>query len=119
MWKIKKKQEAAKQPESTGDKCAIAIPHGGTVDWDFMLSLRNLLYPVPSMIVDVRGCAVDEVRNYLVELARRIEASHILMIDSDIILQPDAFNRLYSHNLPVVSGLYSVFYQRPRPYLEG
>ena len=111
MFKIKRKQETTPRPESTGDKIAIAIPHVDHVYFEWAVALRSLRSPVPSKLIHVRSYTVDRARNALVEMAKQQGATFIFFLDSDLIVNPDALSRLYAHNLPIVSGVYTGWYE--------
>jgi len=58
-------------------------------------------------IVDiVDSVGVDLARNFIVEHFLKSDASHLLFIDSDMLLPADLLERLLAHNKDVVSALY-------------
>ena len=55
---------------------------------------------------------IDVARNVLAAEALRRGAGHILYVDDDVVLPPDALVRLLARDVPVVSGVY---YRRRPP----
>ena len=56
---------------------------------------------------------IDVARNVLAAEALRRGAGHILYVDDDVVLPPDALVRLLARDVPVVSGVY---YRRRPPF---
>ena len=73
---------------------------------EFLFSMIESIKPSISSIETNREWEVDVSRNQIVEKFLTTGYSHLLFLDSDIILQKDTILRLFSHNQPVVSGLY-------------
>jgi hypothetical protein len=65
--------------------------------------------------VFTQGTRLDEARNHLVREAFESNQSitHIMWIDSDMLVPADAIERLLSHDKPVVGGLY---HQKEAPF---
>ncbi|MDD5163485.1 MAG: hypothetical protein PHD95_04730 [Candidatus ainarchaeum sp.] len=57
-------------------------------------------------IFQVDSTVVDVARNVLVENFLKSDCTHMLFLDSDMVMPPDIVERLLSHNKEVVSGLY-------------
>lgn len=80
-----------------------------TVAWSF--GLRNLIVPGAERLpqggfLPLAGLPYDHGRNQMCMNAIEWGATHIFMLDSDVIPPRDTINRLLQHNLPVVSGMY-------------
>jgi hypothetical protein len=65
--------------------------------------------------VFTQGALLDEARNRLVAQAFESNPAitHIMWVDSDMLLPADAIERLLSHDKPVVGGVY---HQKEAPY---
>lgn len=53
------------------------------------------------------GREVGVARNVIVEAAIKAEAKYLLFLDDDVMITPDLFVRLLSHQKDIVSGLYT------------
>ena len=98
-------------------KVVICVPSGDMVHADFMMSLIALLFH-SSALVDVRlisakGSLITDNRNNGVVAARKHDATHLMFIDSDMIVPADALVRLLAHRKDVVGACYP---QRNPPY---
>lgn len=89
------------------DKLFIAIPHMGDTTIEWAISLRMLRIDCPYLVGHIKGFPIHVAREELVRDAKESEASHILFLDSDIILPQDAIQRLSQYEYPVVSALYA------------
>lgn len=56
---------------------------------------------------------VHEARNILIREAMELNPTHLLFLDADMVVPPDACQRLLRHQKNVVSGLY---FSRKKPY---
>ena len=56
---------------------------------------------------------VDTLRNDIVDKALAIGASHVIMLDVDMIYHPKTITRLLSHRLPIVGAM---SYRRYLPF---
>lgn len=93
-------------PSGRNDSIVIAIPHVGIVTFEWAVHFKTLQPPVPFTIIANRGLPIDRARCDLVTQAKKLGASHIFFLDSDVCLPPDGLARLYSHQLPIVCGVY-------------
>lgn len=100
------------------DLLLIAIPHTGLVSFEWSVGLRILNPPVPFNIISNRGLPIDRARCDLVEQAKRMKATHIFFLDSDVILPPDGLQMLWSHKLPIVAGVYGSKHEAPGVWIE-
>jgi len=86
--------------------CVVLVPHTGTIVVECDLALQELerrgyvVRRVPGY------SAIDVARNELAFKALKDGFQETMWIDSDIGFEPDSIDRLRSHNLPMVVGLY-------------
>src|SRR3990172_4474631 len=85
------------------------------------LTIRSLLAmraampkDLPVHFLDTVEVGVENARNFLTQRALDLSVSHLLWIDSDMVFDPDAANRLLDHDLPIVGGL---CHNRRHPYM--
>lgn len=86
----------------------IAVPHGGFVEPNVFARLfnqddcgaRSVLVPWGD------GYRIDEKRNGIARRALAMGADYVLMVDSDVLLPPDALASLLGHGKEVVLGYY-------------
>lgn len=87
-------------------KCVILVPFGGQIYPHCERALKELErrgYPVWR----VGGyAAIDQGRNQMATDALAKGFEETMWIDADIDFHPDAIDRLRSHNLPIVCGIY-------------
>ena len=100
------------------ESIAVAIPNVGIVTFDWAVQFRTLQSPVPFTIIANRGLPIDRARCDLVDQARKIGASHIFFLDSDVTLPPDGLVRLWNWRLPVVCGVYGSKHEAVGVWLE-
>jgi len=104
-------ESPAPQAAADGDrpdrrKCVILVPFLGSIHQECDSALKELErrgYEVRR----VGGyAAIDQGRNQMVTDSLRDGFEETLWIDSDIGFEPDAVERLRSHKLPIVAGIY-------------
>lgn len=100
------------------DRVAICMPIYGPMDPHAVVSFTELLYHTTSLGLSCgsifqTNTYIDRGRNQCVKHALDLNASHIMWIDSDMVIPHDAIVRFLSHGLPIVGGLY---FQRGEPY---
>jgi hypothetical protein len=100
------------------DQIVIAIPHVGIVTFEWAVHFKVLQPPVPFTIIANRGLPIDRARCDLVLQAKRMGASHIFFLDSDVCLPPDGLIRLYNWHLPIVCGIYGSKHESPGVWIE-
>ncbi len=83
----------------------LGVPHNGYVSMEWAESYKNLVHP-PAFRTYTRGQPIDAARNTLVQKMQESNCDWIFFLDSDIICPPDIIQKLLSHRLPIVSGLY-------------
>ena len=89
-------------------KILIGVPTADYIEPECLKSIFNLVRPkdVSLEFQFVLGDFIDESRNILADKAIRGGYDYIFYVDSDIILPNIALLYLYSHKVPIVSGLY-------------
>lgn len=91
-----------------GVKVCIAYPSGEFVHNKFLGSLFNLwAYSMAHVQVDLKNvvsCRVASNRNWLVEQAKAIKATHILFIDADSVVPPESIIRLLAYDKDIVGA---------------
>lgn len=75
------------------------------------LGFRRLIIPGP--VAPVAGMPYDMGRNSIAQRALDVGATHVFMLDTDVIPPPDAVLRLLAHNQPIISGMYC---RRSKPH---
>lgn len=87
-------------------KCVILVPVGGHIEPGCDEALRKLEargYAVRR----VRGyAAIDQARNQMATDALAEGFEELMWIDSDVVFAPEDVERLRSHRLPIVCGVY-------------
>ena len=93
-------------------KIAICIPSRGLVYSEMMESVdaaRTIFhaqYPdVKTVLLMSHYRPMPDCRSYLVQAAIDAQATHILFVDDDMSLYPDAIIKLYEHDVDIVTGL--------------
>jgi len=84
--------------------CVVLHTEVTTVAW--AMGLRNLILPGRSTVIFPSGMPYDMARNQGCMSALEYGATHVMMIDSDVILPPDGVLKLLARDLDIVSGLY-------------
>jgi len=62
--------------------------------------------PEGTLVTRAHGQSPARNRNLAIKMALEHEATHILFIDDDTIMQPDILTRLLAHDVDIVTGLY-------------
>ena len=60
----------------------------------------------PGMFMFKLDTYIEKARNELVWNAANENATHLMMIDSDMVFPPDGIDRLLKHDVDIVGGLY-------------
>jgi hypothetical protein len=92
-----------------GDRgqCIVLVPHRDSIDSECETSLRGLEalgYPVRRSDA---SAAIDRTRSEMATQALADGYEELLWVDSDISFDPEAVDRLRSHGLPLVGGLFA------------
>lgn len=79
-----------------------------TIYWKTVAAILEMDRPADSDLMVFQGALVDRARNFIVEqtLQHPIRPTHLLFLDSDIVVAPDTLHQLLKANRPIVSGLY-------------
>lgn len=85
---------------------AVLVPHTGTMSSEWTLMLREMPLPQGSQIFMSRGMPIDVTRDSMVKTVLDLGFQYLFFLDSDVILPKDALQKLLSHNLPLVCGIY-------------
>lgn len=101
---------------------AIGIPSFGQVHIFWVGRHYNLKYPMNKVARHffVIGREVGHARNEIVAKALAAEAdgmrcSHVFFLDDDVLVHPEALNRLYARDRDIISGLYFAKTSVPTP----
>lgn len=90
-------------------KLFIALPVYGAVDPLFTQCLMRVIHglKVPAAVQWCVGDSlVGRARNRLTREFLASDCTHLLFIDTDLVFSPEHIERIASHDLPVVGGLY-------------
>jgi len=97
-------------------KVCIAIPCLDYMASDFALSLAALCMKraydpklrkgVDLALIHQTGSIIMEARNSLVHRAQEMDCTHIFFLDSDVVVPPNALERLISWHKPIVAASY-------------
>lgn len=90
----------------------IATPSRGMTTTQWAMMLRRMNLPADAACHALTGYRVDLQRNECVKLFLRSSLEWLFFIDDDVMVPPEAFDRLSSHGVDIVSGLY---YRRMEP----
>lgn len=96
----------------------IAIPHTGLTLFEWGVAFKILQLPVPYNVISNKGLPIDRARCDLVEQAKKLNASHIFFLDSDVMMPWDGLIKLWNHKLPVVCGIYGSKHEAPGVWIE-
>lgn len=96
----------------------IAIPHTGLTLFEWAVAFKVLQPPVPFNVISNKGLPIDRARCDLVDQARKLNATHIFFLDSDVIMPHDGLIKLWNHRLPVVTGIYGSKHEAPGVWIE-
>ncbi|MBV9834245.1 MAG: hypothetical protein JO055_07570 [Alphaproteobacteria bacterium] len=89
---------------------AICIPSGEMVHAEFALSLAAIVGSTRVAKISLwnqRSAVLPESRNRLVRDALKAKATHLLWLDSDMVVPPFALDRLLAHREPIVGATYA------------
>jgi hypothetical protein len=101
----------------------VGVPTFGAVSIQWHGHMMQLQTPLNRALrhLYVQGKEVGDARNEIVEHALALvgplgeRVSHVLFIDDDVLLPPDAVARLLAHKLPIIAGLYYAKTIAPQP----
>lgn len=103
----------------------VGVPTFGAVSIQWHGHMMQLQTPLNRVVRHcyIQGREVGDARNEIVRHALALEgplgerASHVLFIDDDVLVPPDAIARLLAHKRPIVSGLYYAKTVTPQPLM--
>lgn len=102
------------------EKIFFAIPTGRmAIDPRFYGHFLALKKPAGSIASFANGQSPARNRNVLIEQAILSNCTHILFLDDDVILPPDAVDSLLSHDKDIVSALYLMREYPHQPIIFG
>lgn len=84
----------------------IAVLTRETVSMRWAMSLKALNVPKNTVLLPVSGLPFDHARNHAANIALENHAEYLFFIDDDVLCPAETYNRLKSHQKPVVSGVY-------------
>lgn len=87
-------------------KILIAIPTARNIEPETFKSIYNLKVPngYETEFQYFFGYQIDQVRNLIADWAKRYD--YLFCVDSDMSFPPDTLEKLLSHNVDIVSGVY-------------
>lgn len=90
-------------------KLAICIPHTGVVKTQTVNSLLGLVKNLKCEYYTLlqEGSILHAVRENLVQKALDMKCTHLLFIDTDMVFEKDAFERLLKHKKDIVGVTYN------------
>lgn len=91
--------------QQVAPKLLLGIPHTGSVSMEWAENYKNLILP-PSVRTYTRGQPIDAARNLIVQKMQESNCEWVFFLDSDVICPAGTIERLLSHRVPIVSGLY-------------
>lgn len=92
----------------TSDRVLVGFCHRDEYSAYFGNSLLRMQMNCPQMadFIGVRsGPRIDDARNEIFRLALGTDCTHVLMVDTDMVLPVDLIPRLLAHRKPIVGGL--------------
>lgn len=88
---------------------AIGVVSNGMMHVETCASLMQMhaALTVPSTLVMVMGCYLHRNMNELVEKAIATGATHLMVIDTDMVFDKEAVNQLLDYNLDIIGVKYN------------
>lgn len=80
------------------------VPNPAHIAYSALVSRASRKYEISFEYVS--NAYIDRARNIMARSAIDSGSSHVLFIDHDMLIPPDALDRLLAHNLDVVGALY-------------
>jgi len=90
----------------TDKKVVILIPHQGDVSMEWAIMWQQLPLMVGSHYSMSKGSPIDITRDTMANNALDQGYEWMFFLDSDVLPPKDVIQKLLSHNLPIVAGLY-------------
>jgi len=104
--------EILAEAEKMKSSVFMAILTRETVSTAWASNFKKLALPDGSGWTFIHGMPFDHARNTAVEQFLNSNFGYLFFLDDDVIPPPDVINRLCSHNIDIVSGLY---FRRSQP----
>ena len=91
-------------------KLAIGIPNTGSIKTQTVFSLTKLLKrsPWPYHVMLKESCYIHINREHIAETALKLDCTHLLFVDSDMIFEPGAVFTLMERNKDIVGAHYNL-----------
>jgi GT2 family glycosyltransferase len=105
-----------------GVKIALGLPTNRGVKAKTVHSLMELVAHLQheyEIIVSTKGYNLAENRTYIAVQATNKGCTHLLLVDDDMIYEPDTVDKLLAHDKDIVGGLYKTKYENPDWLIEG
>ena len=83
----------------------------GTVKTKTLFSVVQLVKKTPTNLVVWEGCNVHQARENIVMEAMKGDCTHILFVDSDMIFDGDALERLLERDKDIIGELFHLLQQ--------
>lgn len=103
-------------------KILLGLPTNRIIKAKTVQSLLNVVYNTKHEVITLastRGYNTAENRNYIASYAYKTCCTHWMMVDDDMIYEPNTINKLVAHDLDIVGGMYKTKYEKQEYVLEG
>ena len=103
-------------------RICLGLPTNRFIKPKTVQSLLNVVYNTKHEIIPLtstRGYNTAENRNYIATQAVKTGCTHWMLIDDDMIYEPDTINKLLAHNKDLVGGMYLTKYEKQDWVLEA
>lgn len=100
------KKEKVVAEDATTKKILIAIPTNAGIEPETFRSIYNMKVPdgYETHFEYFYGYQIDQIRNLIADWAKHYD--YLFSVDSDIVVPEDALEKMISHDLDAVSGVY-------------
>lgn len=106
---------------------ALGVPTFGAVSIQWHMHMLQLHTPLNRVVRHIyqQGQEVGDARNAIVERALGFRGmlgecvSHVMFVDDDVLIPPDAVARLLAHKRPIIAGLYYAKTPAEQPLILG
>ena len=88
---------------SNEQKCLIGIPCGSGYLSAYMVDgLFKLNRPIPTSLLIIERQSIDKARNYIVEMALKMNCDYLFFVDDDTVIPRDTLDLLLEDNKDIV-----------------